>query len=435
MSGSRKEGRRKNLRAFRPTLDGALETRIVLSKLPGAVYLNHPKAIGVAYAHKQPPFLSAGAPRFPLSTIPRGRAVATETAHGGQTVIVGTPDGSHFRISLTQFIPPAGEGQTQTSTNSNIPGSQNPIQGQIPGGGAVQPIGTVRAYPMPGGRVGIIVDGSTTQTELDISPQPFPQRKGYAHSFAYGQSAQSHILNIGQISINSGTISAILGYHTADLSGPLDITGTNPVDRIAFQDILPGASIQTGGDLNTLDVLNGVNLNSGPGIVVGRDLNLFNVGQNLNLSGGASLLVGRFIGANPQPPKGTATGSNLLALNQALVGTGTATSVPALGAYIQGDVNVGANSQILVNGGLAQSVLVPNPAGGNSFESATFLVNGFVSVSGPSITGQVVSPAGNPFLFGTQIGQIPALNPIPSNPKLPANFVARSGYDTNETFP
>ena len=93
---------------------------------------------------------------------------------------------------------------------------------------------------------------------------PFPQRKGYAHSFAYGSTKQSHILNIGQITVNSGVISAINGYHTADLSGPLTIVGgTQPVDRIAFDALLPGRLDPTGGDLNTLDVLNGVNLNSG----------------------------------------------------------------------------------------------------------------------------------------------------------------------------
>ena len=33
-----------------------------------------------------------------------------------------------------------------------------------------QPIGTVRAYAMSGGRIGIIVDGSTQNTELTINP-------------------------------------------------------------------------------------------------------------------------------------------------------------------------------------------------------------------------------------------------------------------------
>ncbi|MBV8382401.1 MAG: hypothetical protein JOZ63_07330, partial [Planctomycetaceae bacterium] len=59
MSVDRKEGRRKDRRAFRPTLDGTigLEPRYLLSKLPGQVFLNHPQP-GVAYVHKQPPLRS-----------------------------------------------------------------------------------------------------------------------------------------------------------------------------------------------------------------------------------------------------------------------------------------------------------------------------------------------------------------------------------------
>ena len=138
-----------------------------------------------------------------------------------------------------------------------------------------------------------------------------------------------HILNIGQITVNSGVISAIKGFHTADLSGPLVIKSTQPVDRLAFDALCPGASITTGGDLNTLDILNGIDLNSGPGISIGRDLNLLNVGQDLDLSNGASINVGRYLGLVPQPPKGTATGANFLATNQSLVGTGTSTIVPS----------------------------------------------------------------------------------------------------------
>lgn len=40
-----------------------------------------------------------------------------------------------------------------------------------------QPIGTVRAYPMSGGRVGLIVDGSTQNTELSINPLGSPRRR------------------------------------------------------------------------------------------------------------------------------------------------------------------------------------------------------------------------------------------------------------------
>lgn len=312
MSVDRKEGRRTNHRAFRPTLEHeTLETRVLMSgktsKLPAGVFLRNPKP-GIAFNNNNPQFLSQGAPRFPVAQYPRGNKIATQTAHGGQSVIVAAPDGSHFKISLTQFIPPAGQGQSQSSSGASVPGAQNPIQGQIPGGGPVQPIGTVRAYAMPRGRVGLIIDGTTTQSELDISPQPFPQRKGYAHSFAYGQTNQSKILDIGQITVNSGQIGAILGFHTANLSGPLVSQGTTAIDRIAFNNLLPGASIQTGGDLNTLDVLNNVKLDGGPGIVIGRDLNLFNVGQDLTLLNGASVNVGRFLGATPNRPRGPARG-------------------------------------------------------------------------------------------------------------------------------
>jgi hypothetical protein len=333
--------------------------------------------------------------------------VAVEVAHGGQSAIVGTPDGSHFIIQVTQFVPTPGGNQGSTSPNS-----QPAIQGQTPGQTSpVQPLGTVRAYAMSGGRVGIIIDGSTNQTEVDISPYPFHQRKGYAHSFAYGSTGQTHVLNVGQITVNSGVISAINAYHTADLSGPLVIAGNQAVDRLSFDALLPGASIQTGSDLNTLDVLNGVTLDRGPGIVVGRDLNLFNVGQDVNLSNGASITVGRFLGLTPQPPKGTATGGNFLAVNQALVGTGTSTIVPSLSSYIQGNLIIGNGSAFTVVNGIpntsllgtvqatAPSVLLVNGAlttssgtfsqlqipGLSALDTGTTLINGILANQSPPI--------------------------------------------------
>ena len=172
---------------------------------------------------------------------------------------------------------------------------------------------------MPNGEVGIIVDGSNDNTELTINPLPTPIRKGYAHSYAYGQSGVTHILNIGQITVNSGSIAAIEGFHTANLVGPLVVNGTATVDRIAFNSIGPGASITTGGSLNTLDVLQGITLNTGTSISIGRDLNLLNVGGNINLSNGSQILIDRNLGAVLQPPKGTGTGSNVLSLNQPVV--------------------------------------------------------------------------------------------------------------------
>ena len=41
---------------------------------------------------------------------------------------------------------------------------------------------------------------------------------------------------------------------------------------------------------------------------------------------------GRFAGVVPQPPKGTDTGANILALNQAQIGTGTSSTTPSVSA-------------------------------------------------------------------------------------------------------
>ena len=444
MSVDRTEGRRTNHRAFRPTLDGGLESRFLLSNLPGIVFLNNPQP-GVAYVHKQPPLRSGThAEPFPIATFPRGPRDKVEVAHGGQSVIVATPDGSHFQISLTQFVPTP----PSSTTGAAVAVTQPPIQGQVPGAGLVQPIGTVRAYSMPPSapgqppRVGLILDGTTTQSELDISSVPFPQRKGYAHSFAYGATRQSHLLNIGQIIVNSGVISAINGYHTADLSGSLTIAppplptepGSTPqaqtqtVDRISFDALLPGASINIGGDLNTLDVLNGITLVKGNTIDIGRDLNLLNVGQNLDLSGGGSFIVNRFMGTTPQPPKGTATGSNILALNQALVGTGTSTIVPSLTAYIQGNMNLGTAGTFKVVGGIQSGTLTST----TTATTSVLLVNG-------SVTASSIDPNVNATEPGIHIlNVLPSttltvtiLNPAPPPPTLtiPANFIARAGFN------
>ncbi len=295
-------------------------------------------------------------------------------------------------------------------------------------------MGTVRAYPISGGKVGIILDGTTNQSELTISPYPFPQKKGYAHSFAYGQTKQTRILNVGQIIVNSGQIAAIEAYHTADLSGPLTITGPFAVDRIAFDALLPGASITTGSDLNTLDVLKGVNLSGpGTGIFIGRDLNLFNVGQDVNLSNNASIKVARYLGATTQPPKGTATGSNFLSLNQSLVGTGTSTIVPSLSGYIQGDVIINPGSVLAIGnfanpfdtifGGIANSSLLS----GTTAAPSVLLV-----------TGRVDAPAANEIaipniLFSNSLS-------VPTTPPTFFNFVARNGSNSpfffnTQTFP
>ena len=417
MSVDRTEGRRTNHRAFRPTLnrDGGLEPRLLMSHVPNSFLLKHPKP-GVAYVHNQPPFRNGThAKPFEVTQFPDGTHVQTEVAHGGQSVRVFTPDGSGFLLSLTYYTPPA-------STTTGVTNLQPPIQGQTPGNGPIQPQGTIRAYPMSGGRVGLILDGTTSNTELTISPYPKFQRKGYAHSFSYGMTNRSEMLNIGQITVNSGIIAAIEGFHTADLSGPLTILGTTAVDRLAFESLRPGASIQTGGDLNTLDVQNGVNLNSGHGLIIGRDLNLFNVGQDVNLSNGASLRVGRFLGLITQAPKGTATGSNFLSQNQSQIGSGTSTLVPGLSGYIQGNFSLGAGSVFQVVQGIAESSIVQNGASTSSAPTL-FLINGAFSTPSAS---QLQIPN---ILPGTTITTTTTAGTPPATMTIINNFVARSGFN------
>ncbi|MGO8900862.1 MAG: IPT/TIG domain-containing protein [Isosphaeraceae bacterium] len=357
MSDSRTKRRRPASRAYRPALDGKLEDRVLLSKQTLHQYLGtnlgllkHPQA-GVAFHLNKPPF-ALNAPRWNrhFRVI---HAAAVQTIRGGQAANVVSVDGSHFRIQLgyesNTVATAAGDGAGGTYTQS----TPTPASGIIQPTEFPQPIGTLRVYAMPNGEVGIIVDGSNANTELTINPLPTPIRKGYAHSYAYGQSGVTHILNIGQITVNSGSIAAIEGFHTANLVGPLVVGGTTTVDRIAFNSIGPGASITTGGSLNTLDVLQGITLNTGTNsnITIGRDLNLLNVGGNIDLENGSFIKIDRHLGAVLQPPKGTGTGSNVLSINLPATTTLVATPPEApVSGYIQGNVTIGATSSFVVGG-------------------------------------------------------------------------------------
>ncbi len=221
---------------------------------------------------------------------------------------------------------------------------------------------------MSGGRVGIIVDGSTSNTDLTINPLGQPQKKGFAHSFAYGESGRNHLLNIGQITVTSGTIGAIEGFQDSELSGPLQVTGSTAIDRLAFAAILPGASITTGGDVNTLDVLNGIDLSgSGTGITIGRDLDLLNVGGSITLSNGANFQIDRDLGLISQPPKGTGTGSNVLSLNYTSVSNSIVTvTIPSVGSFIQGGITINPGSLFTISGNIYNTMYTEGTINGYS---------------------------------------------------------------------
>jgi len=385
MSESRTKGRRSPARAFRPTVDGRLEDRVLLSVPKGHTvsrFLLSHTSPRPAFDLRQPPFTAVGAPPFHKSFHIK-TAVGTQTARGGQAVQVTAQDGSHYTIKLdyssNTLATAPGEGANGQSGNSSAGAAVGLISQQ--NANYPQPIGTVRAYAMPGGKVGIIVDGSTPNTELTINPLGLPQKKGYAHSFAYGESTRNHILNIGQITITSGQIAAVLGFQDAVLSGPLIVSGSSSIDRIAFDQLLPGATISTGGDVQTLDILGSATLSgAGTGIFVGRDLNLLNVGGNLEITNGANVIVGRNFGFIPQPPKGTGTGSNILALNFTVASGSTITqTIPSVGAVIQGNIAITPGSVFGIGSLIHNALFVT----GSTTLSRMFIFFGSASQSNP----------------------------------------------------
>jgi hypothetical protein len=369
MSESRPNGGRPRSRAFRPALDGRLEDRVLMTvtavkqQLGVSAYLLKHPAARTAYLLKHPPQLARNAPPIQGKVRRRAGVAAFETLKGGENVLVNA-GGTHYQIALSYTsntlatnIAEGAAGQSGVSSASTTGTGATSLVAQA-GANYPQPIGTVRAYAMSGGRVGLIVDGSTQNTELTINPLGQQQREGYAQSFAYGAAARGHILNIGQITVNSGEIADIEGFQDAVLSGPLVVSGTTAIDRIAFDAILPGASITTGGDLNTLDVLNGITL-TGTNINIGRDLNLLNVGGNIELSNGSQFNIARNLGLVSQPPKGTGTGTNVLTLNYTSVANSIVTvTIPAVGSYIQGNVDVAPGSVFSIGGNIFNTMYV-----------------------------------------------------------------------------
>ncbi|WP_337173439.1 hypothetical protein [Paludisphaera sp.] len=362
--------RRSSRHSFRPTADARLEERVVMSNA-SPVTLHEYLTLSRRLLNNPSPRLArvVGFPAFTknapgVAEEPRTiYAPAIQTIRGGQAVNVVTTDGSRFRIQLGYVSNTQQVSAVEGANGAYAAGSGNVAFGLAQPTETPQPQGTVRVYPRPDGSVGIIVDGSTANTELTINPLPRSIRKGYAHSFAYGQAEQSRVLDVSSITVNNGRIASILGFHTTNLTGPVVVNGTDSIDRMAFRSIGAGGSITTGGDLNTLDVLSGLDLSNGGFISIGRDLNLLNVGGTLSIQQGSAFNVARDIGLVSQPPKGTGTGSNVLTLNVPLVGTQSTEQFPPVSAYVQGDLIIAAGGSFNV---------------GRKIDSE-FRVNGFVS--------------------------------------------------------
>lgn len=205
----------------------------------------------------------------------RSRKVITNTAAGGMGTLIQDIDGEKWVAWLN-----------------------DPLERKTPAG-------TIRAFPDSGGRVKLVVDGTNENTELIVEPYARYRPRNQSHQFSAQLGRQDKLLHVSDIMITSGKIGSILGYRTFDLSGTISIPGDVAVWRIALNSIQPGASIITGGDLNSLNVYNSAVFDGGTGLQVGRDLNWLTVNGNLEFRNGAQMIVGRDIGLNPQPVKGT----------------------------------------------------------------------------------------------------------------------------------
>jgi hypothetical protein len=417
------DSRRNPSRSFRPTLDGGLEVRLVLSHSPAKVLtqaaflLKHPSA-RTAFLKNLPPQTQRTPPNLPSGQITRKRTViATQTARGGQAVEVTALDGSHYMIKLSYtsntIATDTAEGEDGQGGNSTSETADSLVSEQ--NANYPQPIGTIRAYAMSGGRVGLIIDGSTQNTDVTVNPLGQPQLKGFAHSFAYGESARNHLLNIGQITVTSNALGAFEGFQDSELSGPMTVAGTGSIDRIAFAAILPGASITTGGDVQTLDVLNGIDLSgAGTGISIGRDLNLLNVGGSISLSNDANFIIGRNLGLVSQPPKGTGTGTNVLSLNYTSVANSIVTvTIPSVGSYIEGSVDINPGSVFGIGGQIYNTMYVEGS------------VNGYSQLFQHFGTPAQANP---PYI--TSLAFTPTPTPSPTSPAPTPSGAAPAGYLT-----
>ncbi|HWE38373.1 MAG TPA: hypothetical protein VG406_17510 [Isosphaeraceae bacterium] len=303
MNGDRR-GRRPQ---FRPTLDGRLESRCLLA------------------SH---------------------RPVLARTALEGRGVIITDSTGERFRVFVTDF----------PFTSDGGP--------------------TMQARPAPNGQVDLYIYGATPNTTLEVDPLPHngvqispqgiqngtPQfgltyTRMFLRNFPQGTKNHDGLLHIRNIIVPNGTLGSILAYRTASLSGSLILPGTTPVDRIALEAVNPGATIATGGDINTLDIFDNLSLSgAGTGLSVGRDLNWMSVGGNVTATDGANFLVGRDVGLVAQPAKGTDTGGQ-----GGLIGGDLAIVAPSVFA-----VGRALDAPLLVRGHAASITQFSIPSGGQN---------------------------------------------------------------------
>ncbi|HEY2154873.1 MAG TPA: hypothetical protein VGH33_04540 [Isosphaeraceae bacterium] len=309
MSERRADRRRKDRRAFQPTL-GGLEDRFLMAHLGKWGFL------------------------YPAGHI--------QTAFNGQAVDITTQTGESFYISVTNG-------------------------------------GTIRAFAMPGDKYGLKLLGTNNQSVVTINPVVDSQVVHTAHTFNTRQTAYTGLINIGSIAVATGQVDDILGYKTAILSGPLIATGTNPIDRLAFYSLAPGANIITGGDVDTMDIWTGITLSgANTGVNIGRDLNFLSTNGDILIGNNANFVIGRDVGLTAQLAKWTGPSS---VPSNSLVNGQFATGYDS--ALIQGSLVIAPGSSFVIGQSIAANFQINgNFTGFSRFSFKNFIQTGTITVQG-----------------------------------------------------
>lgn len=311
MGSHRIMARRKDRHGFRPDLGGALEPRTLLSTVSVKTIVVAPVVGKTASSTARSASVRSAGVRAAAVKSPFIHNPRVLVERGGKGVRILDGRGAAFSVLL------------ETGP------------------------GTITAKPRKDGRFDLIAAGTNSTTELVINPlRPIP-KFGTAHTFQPDFGISSEILEVGDINIKTGKIGAILGYRTANLGGRILLDNDSPIDRIALNRLLPGALIQTTGDLDTLDVFTDADLSgSGTGIKVGRDLNWMLIGGNLTINDGATLSTARDIGLEGQAAKGTDPGGK--------------------GAQINGNVVIGPQGSFRIGRDVAGTILIQGNLNGAS---------------------------------------------------------------------
>jgi hypothetical protein len=283
-----------------------------------------------------------------MSTMTPGSVFLQRRAMLAQQLRIGQ------RGAVDRFVTAAGSAVTVTDTDGER------YRVQLTGEGAVT------STSLPDGRIGVVVRGTNTLSQLDVVPLSRVRVSEGAHTFGPYKAFGNGTLDLGLVDVY-GPINGIFGYNTATLSGPLIVRDGGTVDRIALAGLEPGASINVGGTLNQLEVLRSAHLaGAGTGITVAQDLNVLNVGGFLTLSDGANFQIGRDLGLIAQAASGTGRGGQ--------------------GARIDSGVFIGEGSAWGIGRSLAAPLLdLGDFVGTSRFQVANGIREGFFLVVGTEV--------------------------------------------------